>query len=226
MKNKSFLPVLMALCVLVSISAKAQGSGPYAFVDGSFRYTSVSTRDGSEKNNIVSQDEFTIGASLGLGYIVCPNNDGQGISVEVGFVIGTKNNYYTNVNAKSDTKLKMLGAELTFGYHLSVIPHLYYVPELSVGFFNSEPSQYVEGYKQWHTGATTHSIGVGLNLLNFEYRSNNTPLVNMIINTAKSMLGQIPYEYGGKASRPGIDKTWWTFDSSGQQSGSSKLATT
>lgn len=176
MKNKSFLPVLMALCVLVSISAKAQGSGPYAFVDGSFRYTSVSTRDGSEKNNIVSQDEFTIGASLGLGYIVCPNNDGQGISVEVGFVIGTKNNYYTNVNAKSDTKLKMLGAELTFGYHLSVIPHLYYVPELSVVFFNSEPSQYVEGYKQWHTGATTHSIGVGLNLLNFEYRSNNTPL--------------------------------------------------
>ena len=175
MKNKCILPVLMALCVLVSISAKAQNSGYYAFVDALFRYTTLLSRDGSEKNNLVSQDELSIGTSMGLGYIDCPNNDGQGFSIDVGFVIGTKNNYYTNIFTKSDTKEKMLGAELTLGYHKLVIPQLYHVPELSVGITNSEPSQYVEGYHQWYTGASTRSVGVGLNLLNFEFRSNDTP---------------------------------------------------
>ena len=176
MKKKSILPVLMALFILVSISAKAQSSGPYVFVDGLFKYATTSTKDASQDNKIVSQDELSVAGSIGLGYIFSPNNDGQGISVEVGFEIGTQNNYYTNINAISDTKQKMLGGDLTLGYHLSVIPHIYYVPELSVGFIKTEPSQYVQGYQQWYTGATTHSIGVELNFLNFEFKSDDSPL--------------------------------------------------
>ena len=176
MKKKSILPVLMALFILVSISAKAQSSGPYAFVDGLFRYTTTSTKDATPDKKTVSQDELSISGSLGLGYLFSPNNDGQGISVEVGLEIGTKNYYFTNSNAMPDTKEKMLGGDLTLGYHLSVIPHIYYVPELSVGFLKSEPSQYVQGDEQWYTGATTHSIGVGLNFMNFEFKSNDSPL--------------------------------------------------
>lgn len=78
MKKKCYLPVLMVLCVLISLSAKAQSSGPYAFVDGLFRYTTVSTKDGSAKHTKVSQNELSIGASMGLGYIVCPNNGRAG----------------------------------------------------------------------------------------------------------------------------------------------------
>lgn len=176
MRKKSIIPVLMALSVLVSISAKAQSSGPYAFVDGLFRYSTTSTRDGSQDNKIVSQDELSVSASMGLGYIFSPNNDGQGISVEAGFEIGTKNNYYTNLSGMGDTKEKLLGGALALGYHLSVMPHIYYVPELSIGFIKAEPSQYVQGYQQWYTGATTHSIGVGIDFLNFEYKSDDSPL--------------------------------------------------
>lgn len=175
MKKKCYLPVLMVLCVLISLIAKAQSSGPYAFVDGLFRYTTVSTKDGSAKHTKVSQNELSIGASMGLGYIVCPNNDGQGMSVDVGFVIGTKNNSYKSISSMSDTKEKMLGAEVTLGYHKIVIPRLYYVPKLSIGFTNVAPSQYVEGYHQWYTGEKTNSIGAGLNLLSFEFKSKDTP---------------------------------------------------
>ena len=93
MKKKSILPVLMALFILVSISAKAQSSGPYVFVDGLFKYATTSTKDASQDNKVVSQDELSVAGSIGLGYIFSPNNDGQGISVEAGFEIGTQNNY-------------------------------------------------------------------------------------------------------------------------------------
>ncbi len=32
-----------------------------------------------------------------------------------------------------------------------------------------------------------------------------------IIITAMSLMGQVPYQWGGKASKPGYDRTWWTF---------------
>ena len=104
MRKKSIIPVLMALSVLVSISAKAQSSGPYAFVDGLFRYSTTSTRDG--QNNIVSQDASTMGASIGVGYLASPNNDGQGVSIGVDFEIATQNNSYTNITGMPDTKEK------------------------------------------------------------------------------------------------------------------------
>lgn len=40
-----------------------------------------------------------------------------------------------------------------------------------------------------------------------------------IVLNALSLLGRIPYEWGGKASSGGYDPSWWTFDSSGQQKG-------
>ena len=173
MKKKSILPVLTALFILVSISAKAQSSGAYAIVEGMFKYNSTSTRDG--QNNIVSQDASTMGASIGVGYLASPNNDGQGVSIGVELEIATLNNSYTNITGMPDTKEKMIGAALVLGYHLVVIPRLYYVPQLSVGLPNSEPSQYVEAYQKWYTGTTVHSVGIELNLLNFEFKSNDTP---------------------------------------------------
>ncbi len=32
-----------------------------------------------------------------------------------------------------------------------------------------------------------------------------------LIETAVSLIGKVPYQWGGKASKPGIDKTWWTY---------------
>ena len=42
---------------------------------------------------------------------------------------------------------------------------------------------------------------------------------NIIINVAASLIGQVPYQWGGKAARAGYDSTWWTFDDSGVQKG-------
>jgi len=40
-----------------------------------------------------------------------------------------------------------------------------------------------------------------------------------IVVTALSLLGQVPYEWGGKPSHGGYDNTWWTFRDSGNQKG-------
>lgn len=42
---------------------------------------------------------------------------------------------------------------------------------------------------------------------------------NIIINVAASLIGQVPYQWGGKAVHAGYDSTWWTFDDSGAQKG-------
>lgn len=40
-----------------------------------------------------------------------------------------------------------------------------------------------------------------------------------IINTAVSLLGRIPYLWGGKATKPGYDTSWWSFNKAGKQKG-------
>lgn len=40
-----------------------------------------------------------------------------------------------------------------------------------------------------------------------------------LIDRAASLIGQVPYEWGGKASKPGYDTSWWTIDSTGRQKG-------
>lgn len=40
-----------------------------------------------------------------------------------------------------------------------------------------------------------------------------------IVNTAARLIGQIPYQWGGKSQKAGYDTTWWSFDESGQQKG-------
>lgn len=40
-----------------------------------------------------------------------------------------------------------------------------------------------------------------------------------IITTAESLLGKVPYEWGGKPTKPGIDETWWSFKENGEQKG-------
>lgn len=39
------------------------------------------------------------------------------------------------------------------------------------------------------------------------------------INIASSIVGKVPYEFGGKSSKAGIDTSWYTFDSTGRQKG-------
>ena len=41
---------------------------------------------------------------------------------------------------------------------------------------------------------------------------------NLII-TAMTLLGQVPYEWGGKPDHAGMDTSWWLFDESGRQKG-------
>ncbi len=40
-----------------------------------------------------------------------------------------------------------------------------------------------------------------------------------IIDTATALIGNVPYEWGGKANKPGYDHTWWTFEDNGKQKG-------
>ncbi len=41
-----------------------------------------------------------------------------------------------------------------------------------------------------------------------------------IADIASTLVGQIPYEWGGKASKPGFDNTWWTYNAkTGEQKG-------
>lgn len=40
-----------------------------------------------------------------------------------------------------------------------------------------------------------------------------------IINTAYTLLGRVPYQWGGKAVKPGYDGTWWSYLANGKQKG-------
>ena len=40
-----------------------------------------------------------------------------------------------------------------------------------------------------------------------------------LIKTAMSLLGQVPYEWGGKPSKAGYDNSWWLYGDNGQQNG-------
>ncbi len=40
-----------------------------------------------------------------------------------------------------------------------------------------------------------------------------------IISIASSIIGKVPYEWGGKSDKAGFDETWYTFDDSGRQKG-------
>lgn len=40
-----------------------------------------------------------------------------------------------------------------------------------------------------------------------------------LIDSAVSLVGMVPYEWGGKASKAGYDTTWWTIDQTGKQKG-------
>ena len=41
----------------------------------------------------------------------------------------------------------------------------------------------------------------------------------VLINTATSLIGRIPYLWGGKSKKAGWDDTWWTFNKAGKQRG-------
>ena len=40
-----------------------------------------------------------------------------------------------------------------------------------------------------------------------------------LIQVAKALVGKVPYEWGGKASKEGYDTSWWTIKDNGQQKG-------
>lgn len=40
-----------------------------------------------------------------------------------------------------------------------------------------------------------------------------------VIATAESLIGKVPYEWGGKSSKPGYDTTWWTITEEGKSKG-------
>ncbi len=46
-----------------------------------------------------------------------------------------------------------------------------------------------------------------------------TPDQKKVVNAAVSLVGGVPYEWGGKATKAGVDESWWTFDENGKQKG-------
>ena len=40
-----------------------------------------------------------------------------------------------------------------------------------------------------------------------------------LLSVAKALVGKVPYEWGGKATKEGYDTTWWTIKENGQQKG-------
>ena len=46
-----------------------------------------------------------------------------------------------------------------------------------------------------------------------------TPVQKTVLLAAESLVGQIPYQWGGKASKAGYDSSWWTYDENGKQKG-------
>lgn len=55
-----------------------------------------------------------------------------------------------------------------------------------------------------------------------DYYNTSNVLTNdtrKLIYTALTLQGQVPYEWGGKASKPGYDNSWWTYNESGNQKG-------
>lgn len=40
-----------------------------------------------------------------------------------------------------------------------------------------------------------------------------------LLESATSLIGQVPYYWGGKPSHPGYDNTWWTINEAGEQNG-------
>ena len=49
--------------------------------------------------------------------------------------------------------------------------------------------------------------------------NNASAQVQDLLRIAVSLVGEIPYEWGGKADSAGYDINWWTYDENGQQKG-------
>lgn len=70
-------------------------------------------------------------------------------------------------------------------------------------------------------------VGINQNLMTEEIKqylkellsSDLSPERIQLISEAVQLLGRVPYEWGGKASGPGYDTSWWTFDDTGSQKG-------
>lgn len=49
--------------------------------------------------------------------------------------------------------------------------------------------------------------------------SNSLNIRKDLIKVAKTLIGQVPYEWGGKATKAGYDTSWWLFDENSVQQG-------
>ena len=51
------------------------------------------------------------------------------------------------------------------------------------------------------------------------YSIKTSPERLRVINTAMTLRGQVPYQWGGKAEKPGYDTSWWTYNAANTQRG-------
>lgn len=61
--------------------------------------------------------------------------------------------------------------------------------------------------------------GGALNALNEAITNTDDSNRLALILTGKTLIGNVPYLWGGKASHPGYDYTWWTINEDGEQKG-------
>lgn len=167
MKKNLFLS-LLGCCLFWCIPAKAQSSGVYVYGEGMTHFT------GQYANKDISQDQMTLMGALGIGYIYSPGNDGQGVSLDLGLILGFDKTSYTNMPSKANTRNKLKGGQLSIGYHKLIVPYLYYVPNITLAYTVVEPSTYVQGYGKWYDNGESRSFGVGISLLNFEHKLKNS----------------------------------------------------
>lgn len=97
-----------------------------------------------------------------------------------------------------------------------------------------EESEYERRYEQLKASGVSSAGLSGCIMVNFMYQEvlepEQTEALEIalsaedanrraLVSTAASLLGRVPYQWGGKASGPGYDESWWTIDENGAQKG-------
>ena len=199
--------MVMLLFSLTLVSANAQNGGLYVFAGGTFKSMNESTKlpsIGLEQSSKAVAKQLECSASLGLGYLFSPANDGQGVSVEVGASLGKSKEEYKNITSKTDSEIKMYGMGTSLGYNKKLLPNIYYVPQITFAYHYSTSNSYDAISGKWVEGKTVRSYGYSLSPFCVEYRSDNGFGLGM-------SFGGIAYM---RLKQEGVDEPihGWTFD--------------
>ena len=199
--------VVMLLFSLTLVSANAQNRGLYMFAGGSFKSIKESMKlpSGLGQSSEAVSKQLQGTANLGLGYLFCPANDGQGVSVDVGVSIGKSKEEYKNLTGKADSEVEFYGFGTSLGYNKRLLPNIYYVPQITFTYHYSTPSIYEANSGKWVGANSFKSYGYTFSPFCVQYRSDNGFGLGM-------SFGGIAYIYSKQEGLIDEPAHGWTFD--------------